>query len=153
MAAKLLYTNSKIFFSNPTVIRVEYSLDHLSEEEIYKAHRKIHRATYKVIQGTWGYSGLRQEEIMLSKEENTNVMQKIIGGFHPGQVHFISSTNYRYVKRGYFCFQDELDVLQFRLTVDTKAIKVDMWPDISFTIHELSESAVLTPYNGSKDVY
>jgi hypothetical protein len=39
--------------------------------------------------------------------------------------------------RGYICFADELDALQFRLSISAGSRQVKMWPERWFTIHEV----------------
>jgi uncharacterized protein YfcZ (UPF0381/DUF406 family) len=147
MTAKLLHTDSHIFFPDPIMVRVEFPSDQMSPAEISAAYRKIHRNTYKTIEGTWGYSRLCTEMIPLTDPQRRTLKSSVTAnGWNPGNIVTIMA-DARQVSRGYFCFCDEMDVLQFMLTVDGKAVKVDMWPkNITFTIHEVSESAELTPY-------
>ena len=114
MPVKRLHVNSKIFFSNPTVIRVEYDCNKMSDVEIRAAHRKQCRDTFNIIRGTWGHSHLLCEH---------------------KQVH---STD-EIVRRSYFCFRDDSDALQFRLAAILPTFNVKLWPKILFTIHELDD--------------
>lgn len=143
MRTKALHTNTKLFFSDPYVVRLEYKNIHamFQEDEDY---RKITRATYKLIEGTWGYSKLVNDVIRV-KNEHGHL-------FPPGPHHFDGMTqsqtmaslfdpDWQTVRRGYFCFKDELDALQFRLTINVNAVQVVMWPkNILFTIHEVTET-------------
>ena len=123
---KLLHTKSKIFFPNSYVVRIEYGegfTDIAAEAE----YRKIIRAAYKLIHGTWGYSALHSELTNESLDSQSNG---------------ISYQDWVYSFRAYFCFKDEMDALQFRLTIEARAIQVVMWPkNTLFTIHEIVETA------------
>lgn len=131
---RALHTNSKIFFPDPYVVRVEYD-GNLFDNETDARYRKLLRQTYKLIKGTWGHSPLVFETLQNSENDPSVVpapltQQQIMTA--------IFSSDYRSVKRGYLCFEDELDALQFRLSIDVTAIQVVMWPkQTSFTIHEL----------------
>jgi len=140
---RLLHLQSKIFFPNPYVVRVEY-LGNQPESAIEVDYRRVTRNAYKLIQGTWGYSPLDHEVVQV-KNDHGHIAP-------PGSSHFngMSSTqivvslldpDWQTVRRGYLCFKDELDALQFRLSIDTRAIQVVMWPNkITFTIHEITEA-------------
>jgi hypothetical protein len=112
--SKRLHSNSQIFFSDPYVVRVEYVVG-----DAVVDHRKISREAYKRLSGTWGVSPVQYEEVNVSSDL-----------YSAGVVH-----------RAYFCFQDETDALQFRLTLSTNATQVRMWPSKTrFTIHEQVEA-------------
>lgn len=136
MITKLLHTRSKIFFPSPYVVRLEYGHDQ-SETNVSADYRKIIRNAYKLIKGTWGYSKLEYEIITprspspLVAGSNGTSMQQILWSWSDDSVC---------VHRGYLCFKDELDALQFRLTIATRAIQVKMWPTLWFTIHEVVET-------------
>ena len=122
---KLLHSRSKIFFPDPYVVRVEYGegYDEISSEADY---RKVNRNAYKLIQGTWGYSTLRLELTNDPLDIQSNGM---------------SYQDWIYRRRAYLCFKDEMDALQFRLTIEARAIQVVMWPkNTVFTIHEIVET-------------
>lgn len=108
-------------------------------------YRKLMRRAYKLIHGTWGYSNLEYEETMVKIDytpqhhviknapniNGNNLMQIFVASFN---------TDSNYVARGYICFKEESDALQFRLMVGATAIRVHMWPNKRlFTIHELVE--------------
>jgi len=115
-----MHTRSKIFFPEPYVVRVEYPADFDSAVK----YNKTIRNTYKLIKGTWGYSQLQLEESYVNNpwEPNRYVKQVYVN-----------------MMRGYVCFKDDLDALQFRLSIDNGAIKVLMWPkSLYFTIHEVT---------------
>lgn len=129
---RLLHTRSKIFFPNPYVVRVEYERD-MPMTDSEADYRKLTRRAYKLISGTWGYSSLEYEELKTGKDDPVGPI--VIG--NPGIV-FIS--DFGVVSRGYACFKDEDDALQFRLMNGAKAIRVHMWPAKRlFTIHEMVE--------------
>lgn len=136
MITKLLHTRTKIFFSNPYVVRIEYK-DNQSESDIRTDYRKITRNAYKLITGTWGYSEL-EHEFITPRSPNPALLAGS-NGTSMNQVLWALSDDSIFVYRGYFCFKDELDALQFRLTIDTRAIQVKMWPTLWFTIHEIVE--------------
>lgn len=139
---KLLHTRSKIFFPDPYVVRMEYSHDILWDEAAID-YRKVTRNAYKLIHGTWGYSALQSEQIKV-KDENVRVCQPYPAFFNGiNQVQIIGAlfdVDWVQVSRGYLCFKDELDALQFRLSIDTRAMEVKMWPACWFTIHEVVET-------------
>jgi hypothetical protein len=141
---KLIHTRSKIFFANPYVVRVEYGKDE-SLDSASADYRKLTRRAYKIIQGTWGFCNIEYEQVK-TKNDNNNPAPPGIGHFNGMNNNQILASlfdsDYVHVLRGYFCFQNELDVLQFRLMIDTKAIQVHMWPDKRlFTIHEFIDES------------
>lgn len=115
---KKLHTKSKIFFPKPKVVRVEYGMD-IPGTDADKHFRDLCRKTYKLIKGTWGHSTIEYEQVT----ENKGDIFQIV--------------DIRFVQRAYFVFEDELDELQFRLTIDSGSKAVKIWPEkILFTIHE-----------------
>jgi hypothetical protein len=138
---KLLHTHSKIFFKNPYVVMVEYPagvpLDNCETE-----HRKLTRNAYKLLKGTWGYCKLEYEMCKVKNDHNNPLPPGPghLGGMTPNAVlSVLLDPDYVHLARGYFCFKDELDALQFRLSLDTTAKQVLMWPERWFTIHEVVE--------------
>ena len=119
-----IHTNSKIFFSDPYVVRVDFESEagYLGSIEHTNEFRKLKSKTYKLIQGTWGWSHPEYE---------------IIEDGSLGKGHWSPSVG---LLRSYFCFKDEIDALQFRLMLENKAKQVYMWPERKFTIHEVVES-------------
>lgn len=135
---KKLHTASKIFFPKPYVVRVEYT-DDIPYDDITKKYSQTCRSAYKLIQGTWGHSTLTHDVVKV-KKENKHVIPPM-GGFNGLNVVMIGLVDdYRSVYRGYFCFKEEIDALQFRLSIDTTSRQVVMWPELTFTIHELVET-------------
>ncbi len=121
--------NTKIFFPNPYVIRVSYSND-IPEQTVNDNYRKVIRQAYKLIKGTWGYTTLEYESFSIKKE---SVLSAPVG------VHTLFDSDY-VARRGYFCFKDEMDALQFRLSIDTNSVHIHMWPsERKFIIHEYLE--------------
>ena len=130
---KLVHTRTKIFFPNPYVVRVEYSKE-IPDTQAEANFRNTVRNTYRLIQGTWGHSSLHIEW----DEKFTippNVLNLIQIGINQQRV-IMAQTN-ETALRGYFCFEDESDALQFRLSINVTAIQVKMWPERWFTIHEV----------------
>lgn len=108
------------------MVRIEYPGDEFISMEIALAdYRKITRQAYKLLKGTWGYCSLEYEQIKLKKVESTPTLSSL---FDPDT---------KIVMRGYVCFADELDALQFRLSISTSSQQVKMWPERWFTIHEM----------------
>lgn len=136
---KLLHTRTKIFFPNPYVVRIEYG-NNIPMDRNEADYRKIIRNTYKLTHGTWGYSGLGYEQ---TNDYNTlSIIQANFNGLNQQNIinplFGIERIN---SLRGYLCFTDELDALQFRLSVGTNTTQVKMWPArCFFTIHELVET-------------
>ena len=119
------HSNSRIFFDNPYVVRTSYEHTQL-QSSVEAAHRTLTRKTYKLCQGTWGHSTIVGETVY----KNARAPDKIDALFDDCYFEY----------RAYFCFKHELDALQFRLTLDTSAVHVHMWPsDTRFIIHEVVE--------------
>lgn len=135
---KRLHTQTKIFFSNPYVVRLEFSGQ--TVESVGDEFRKICRRAYKCIGGTWGHSKLEYENVSTGGEPPPPL--HVIGPNGIAQVNIAAlfNTGMEMIPRAYFCFKDELDVLQFKLSVDARAIQVKMWPERWFTIHEVVET-------------
>ena len=113
MSVKRIRTDSKIFFPDPYVVRIEYSDPFYTNAE--KEYNKITRQAYKLFKGTWGYSNLGIEQFKAP-----------------------DSDDYQVRLRAYLCFAETGDALQFRLTHDS--IRVLMWPSACrFTIHQVIE--------------
>lgn len=111
-----LYTESQIFFPNPYVLRVDYPTSDISSVTL---HRQISKKAYKLINGTWGYTPIVSEH-----------RRAIDGAIYDMEI----------LNRAYFVFKDEIDALQFRLSLTIPAIHVFMWPkDVRFLIHEVTE--------------
>lgn len=128
---KKIHTESKLFFSNPTVVRVKfpdeaYSLATLKLSEIT-------RKTYKLIHGTWGHTKVFTEFVGTKRESAFTITL-------PGGSVTLPPTEFPDMAlRAYFAFKDEVDALQFLLYFENAKI-VTMWPRKTFTIHEYIES-------------
>jgi hypothetical protein len=141
MIIKRLHTNSKIFFPNPYMVRVEFP--ETAIEVAHAEYRKIIRSAYKLLQGTWGYCPLELETWQTGVEHDrpANPNFNPLAGLPPSQIlASLFETNYVSALRGYVCFAEEMDALQFRLTISSKARQVLMWPKKEFTIHEVVET-------------
>jgi len=136
LSLKKLHPLTKIFFPNPYVLRIDYS----GENGSFKEYGKLMRKTYKLIQGTWGYSQLEYETVQIKNDHGHTSA--------PGSSFFsgMSSTavisslldpDYANRLSGYVCFKDEGDALQFRLSIEVKSVHVCMWPERKFLIHEM----------------
>lgn len=138
---RLLHTNSKIFFQNPYVLRIEYDSS-ISREDAEKSYRKLMRSAYKLLNGTWGYSSLEYETCKIKNDHGQTAPPgpNHFNGMNHGQIiSSLFNPDWQEVLRSYVCFKDEADALQFRLSISQAAIQVKMWPSRLFTIHEVVE--------------
>lgn len=125
MITRKLHANSKIFFPDPKVIRIEY-LDLIAVESPESNYKKITRQAYRTINGTWGYSGLQYETLRETKYSHDSIESLF--------------EDCGSCMRGYICFADEMDLLQFKLMATTSMTQVFMWPVRTFLIHEVIHS-------------
>lgn len=137
---KRLHTNSKIFFPDPYMVRLEFPntpIDVAGAE-----YRKIIRSAYKLLRGTWGYCQLEMETWRIGENSSppTPHHNPMAGMSHAQILASLFDTDYVSSLRGYVCFADEMDALQFRLSISTKAQQVFIWPKKEFTIHEVIET-------------
>lgn len=109
-----LYTNSKVLFHDPYVVMLDHEYTDLSvTPESYKSALKSAR---DLIHGSWGYTK------------------------HQVEVNYGTSSTIETIRvRSYWCFEDETDALQFRLTIGTSARRVMMWPSLPFTLYMVHE--------------
>jgi len=138
MMVKKLHTNTKIFFPDPYMVRIEFAdtVQHEAEAE----YRKITRSAYKLIKGTWGYTQLEYES--WQTKNDTEPYDPVLTTTSASLSNIFSSlfdNNYITRLRGYICFADEMDALQFRLSISARSQQVTMWPKREFTIHEVVE--------------
>ena len=139
---RLLHTRSKIFLTNPYVIRIEYGSD-LPLDHSEADYRKLMRRAYKLISGTWGYTTLEYEELTpspLAGKWPPHVAQTPVFGANNLIPIFgaMLMPQWVHVARAYVCFKDEDDALQFNLMSGAKAMRAHMWPSNRFfTIHEV----------------
>ncbi len=138
---KKLHTKVKIFFPDPYVVRLDYPDTTLEKAET--EHRALVRHIYKNFSGTWGHTNLAYE---MHQTKNDHKHPAPPGpthyaGMSPGAVlSSLFDSDWVQMIRTYFVFKDEMDATQFRLSIDTKAIRVHMWPsDRLFTIHEVTD--------------
>jgi hypothetical protein len=129
--AKRLLTKSKIFFPNPYVVRLDHEETGATTMSVsYRSALKIAR---KNLGGTWGCSQPEYEVIQkispvdFTALTSANQLTAIFTGSGDGKY------------RSYWCFADEMDALQFRLSVECPAIQVFMWPDRWFTVTEITD--------------
>jgi len=140
--AKLLHTRVKVPFANPYVVRVQYESD-VTEEAAHAMFRKTMRTAYRLIEGSWGYSSLEYEEVKVKDEFNHPAPPgpgHFAGMHQQVQIASLFNPDYQRRLRAYIVFTDELDALQFRLSIDTNSVQVKMWPQRWFTIHEVVET-------------
>jgi hypothetical protein len=135
---KRLHTRTKIFFQDPYVVRLEYQ--GIAASQAPADYRKLTRLTHKLIQGTWGFSTLEFELVHIKNGHNHPVSPgpSLFNGMSQNQI--ISSlfdSDWQHILRAYICFKDEMDALQFRLSIDTSVVQVKIWPQRWFTIHEV----------------
>lgn len=116
---------SKMFIPNPYVVRVEYKKGNGVDMDIAD-FRKILKKVRPLIYATWGYTDPVWEKI-----SNTDDSTPVIVG-----ANFTWRAPDFYL-RSYWVFSDELDALQFRLSVGESAQKMQIWPkNTKFTIIE-----------------
>lgn len=132
---KRLHTDSKIIFSNPYVVMLEHRSagDGYLGDNFEYDFQKLTRKVYKQIQGTWGYCKPQSEYIFPEKDSKKPTLSSIAGAFTP--IYGMPT-----VMRSYWVFKDEIDALHFRLMIGEKAMRVYMWPQRYFTIHEVVET-------------
>ena len=140
MRVKRLHTNSKIFFPDPYMVRLEFP--NVSAEEANAEYRKITRSAYKLLKGTWGYTQLEFESWKIEGDLEVSPTPTLVTPNANLSNIFSSLFDNSYVThlRGYVCFSDEIDALQFRLSISATARQVTMWPKREFTIHEVVET-------------
>ena len=134
MISRKLHSRTKIFFPNPYVVRIQY----INLTGAIDNYRKIIKNTYNLIKGTWGYSTLEDESVEI-KDANESVLTSYKVSMNNQTLGAFWGVSSFMVKRGYICFKDEIDAMQFRLMIDANAIRVNMWPVKWFTIHEYIE--------------
>jgi hypothetical protein len=130
MKSNTIRVNSKITFPNPYVIRIEYEAVMYSNSSSLSDYSAILRKVYRLIEETWGYTTLEPERIANNQITDNQITPSLL-----------NLRDSYLVFRGYICFKDEADALQFMLSIPTKAIRVRIWPSTRlFTIHEIVET-------------
>ena len=122
-----LHIGTKMFLKDPYVVRVEHPGTEPPNLDLTH-FRKFLKTAKSLTTASWGYS---------------NPEYRIVGETkHTATVTFLNNhSNTFYVPvygcYSYWAFTDELDALQFRLTVGENAAQMYMWPaNIKFTITE-----------------
>jgi len=70
--------------------------------------------------------------------EPSTIMQQYV--MNQSQIYISPGLdNWKTYNRGYVAFTDEQDALLFKLKINTTAIRVLIWPERLFTIHEYDE--------------
>ena len=128
-----LFTHSKIFFSNPHVIRVEFSTSYDNAIDGIK-HKELVKSTYNTVGSTWGYSKLIREIITASTYNECATIHLSGTGINLQPLLYDPGTQ---VNRAYFCFKESDDALLFKLKSSLPTFNVSMWPETLFTIHEI----------------
>lgn len=137
MIVKRLHTNSKIFFPDPYMVRVEFADTGMDDANLQ--YRKITRSAYKLLKGTWGYSNLEMEVWQIDSQDQSDISLTALAHNQTQLTASLFTANYISVLRAYVCFAEEADALQFRLSISAKSRHVKMWPKKEFTIHEVVE--------------
>lgn len=139
---KRYHGNTKIFFPNPYVLRVSLSRD-MTDAQAETKLGELRRRTHRLIRGTWGYSSVSTETVQVKNDHGhpTPPGPWHYAGMSPNLVIVPSIVpDFSFEKRVYFCFKDEADALQFKLSLDSNAVHVHMWPsELRFVIHEVVE--------------
>lgn len=104
-----LHTYSEIFFPCSYMLRVRYSKQDWAAARL--EHRNVTKTVYKGARYTWGHSGVVSHHNVENARESIN-------------------------QYGYYCFSDDSDALHIRLSIDNPGIRLYMWPETKFTIHE-----------------
>ena len=130
---KKIHTQSKIFFPNPTVVRLDHTIEGVSigdasQTNGYMTTLKMAR---KRILGTWGYSPPMIEAI-------PHPAPQLINGVPHVTIDMLFGDQSRH--RSYWCFEDEMDALQFKIAAGDNSHTVSMWPNkVLFTIYEYTK--------------
>jgi len=124
-----LHIASRMFLTNPYVVRVKHPESISYENQNLSEFRKMLKLAKTQITDTWGYSNPAFEIVKTEWEEVKTHNQAWIN--HSPTVIECHS---------YWVFTNELDALQFRLSVGENAIQMHMWPtNIKYTITEYFE--------------
>ncbi len=121
-----LHIASKMFLQNPYVVRVRHP-ECPNELNIRLGEfRKMLKTAKTQIADTWGYSNLTFEVI---KSDSVRAV-----AFNGQAMNFFIPSSECH---SYWVFTNELDALQFRLSIGENALQMHMWPtNIKFTITE-----------------
>ena len=124
-----LHIASRMFLTNPYVIRVKHPESVSYDNQNLSEFRKLLKTAKSQITDTWGYSNPIFEIVKSEWEEITVRNQSQLNYSPPVQEC-----------HSYWVFTNELDALQFRLSVGENALQMHMWPkNIQYTITEYIE--------------
>jgi len=116
---------SKMFISNPYVVRVEYMKGTGADMDITE-FRKILKKERSLMQATWGYTDPVWEKVSVNEESNPVVVGANFTWYVP-----------ELYLRSYWVFSDDMDALHFRLSVGETAKQMHIWPkNYKFTMIE-----------------
>jgi hypothetical protein len=125
-----LHIASRMFLTDPYVVRVRHPESVSYDNQNLSEFRKMLKIAKAQITDTWGYSNPVFEIIKTDGEPGV-----IFTGITTTQ-WFTPTTECH----SYWVFTNELDALQFRLSVGENALQMHMWPNnVKFTITEYIE--------------
>ena len=127
-----IHIASRMFLTDPYVVRVKHPESVSYDNQNLTEFRKLLKTAKSQITDTWGYSN--------------PVFETIKSDHEPGMaVNGIQTTQWFMPLKechSYWVFTNEMDALQFRLTVGENAIQMHMWPNnIQYTITEYFEDS------------
>jgi hypothetical protein len=139
---KQLHTNTKIFFPNPHVIRLDHEDDNGLTGNVPASFKKLLKDARNTFSTTWGFCYPEHEMVKVKNDFGQQHPPGSVQHNHGVPLHVqvasLFNPDWNFVARSYWCFKDELDALQFRLMAG-KTLKMRMWPSRMFTIYEITE--------------
>ena len=121
-----LHIASRMFLSDPYVVRVKHPESVSYENQNLTEFRRLLRTAKLMIRDTWGYSNPQFEIIKSDSIQAVAFNGQVIPWLNP-----VSECH------SYWIFTNEMDALQFRLTIGENALQMHMWPkNIKYTITE-----------------
>ena len=121
-----MYFASRMFLKDPYVVRVVHPESPTPSNVNLGEFRKMLKVAKSQITDTWGYSNPRFETI------KSDAVQAV--AFNGQQMNWLNPIDRCH---SYWVFTNEMDALQFRLTVGDNAMQMHMWPQsVRFTITE-----------------
>ena len=125
-----IHIASRMFLSDPYVVRVRHPESISYDNQNLSQFRQLLRTAKLMIRDTWGYSNPVFEIVKSEHEPGI-----IVGGMTTTQWYTPLTECH-----SYWVFTNEMDALQFRLTVGENALQMHMWPNnIQYTITEYFE--------------
>ena len=116
---KKMHFASRMFLDEPYVVRIEHAKGDGNFMDLTE-FRKTLRRQRSIMQATWGYTDPIWEKVSVNDVDN------YFAWYSPD-----------FYLRSYWVFSDELDALQFRLSVGESAKQMFIWPqNTKFTITE-----------------